>query len=253
MNFDNEISIAKSLENIDFSKDKDYYSKCVLLARYWITLSKSKDYIQKEIYKRLKSVYFDFGENVILTEVSNILKIAYIKGPLQYKIIRFCKEELDFIHSFNHLNFEKMLFIMFCAYKIEEDNEFSLKLRELMRLAKNSYNKTYCTNLLSKSYQNDIFDMKVSYGNTLKYFPTKKTLDLFNEENIILEITNFKNLVFYYLQYINHGNYIKCKRCGCIDRKNSNRQEYCVECSKEVQLICNREYMRKNKIWINRD
>ena len=137
-----------------------------------------------------------------------------------------------------------MTFIMFCAYKVEDDNKFTVKMSELMRLSNNSYSKKYCTSLLSKSYKNEIFDMN-NFHNVLKYYPTQKTLDLFNENNIVLEIENFKNLVYYYLEYIGSGRYIRCKKCGCIDKRKSNSQEYCVECANENQLLYNRIYMRK--------
>lgn len=244
MNFDNEINYAKYLENIDFSKDENYFSKCVTLVRYWRTEGKEEKFIFEEIYKRLKSVYFDFGDNMIFIETNNILKIASAKGPLQKKVIKFSSEELDFIHSFKQLNFEKMLFIMFCAYKIEESGKFTIKTTELMKLSKNGYNKKYYISLLSKSYKNNIFDMD-SFHNTLKYFPTENTLSLFNPDNIVMKIEDFKNLVYYYLEYINYGRYIRCKKCGCIEKLKSNKQEYCTECAKENQLLYNREYMRK--------
>lgn len=244
MNFENEINYAKHLENIDFSKDENYFSKCVMLVRYWRTEGKNEKSIFDEIYKRLKSVYFDFGDNMIFVETNNILKIASTKGLLQKKVIKFSKEELDFIHSFNQLNFEKMLFIMFCAYKIEESGRFTIKMSELMKFSKNGYSKKYCTSLLSKAYKNNIFNMD-SFHNVLKYYPTEETLDLFNPNNIVLEIENFKNLVYYYLEYISSGRYIRCKKCGCIEKKKSNNQEYCIECANENQLLYNREYMRR--------
>jgi hypothetical protein len=246
MNFENEINYAKHLENVDFSKDENYFSNCVTLVRYWRTEGIDEKSIAENLEHILKNIYYDFGDNMIFAEEDNILKIASAKGLLQRKIIEFSKEELDFIHSFNHLNFEKMLFIMFCAYKVEETGKFTVKAKELMRFANNGYSKKYVNDLLSKAYQSGLFDMDC-YHNTLKYFPTEKTLSLFNPDNIILTIDNFKNLIFYYLQYIGIGNYTTCKNCGCIIKRVSNNQKYCDECKREARANSQREYAQSRK------
>lgn len=243
MNLNNEITYAKSLENISMYNDTNYYSKCIILVRYWRTIGKSTEFIRSELYKRLCEVYRDFGENFVNADEENILNIATAKGLLHESIIKFSKEELDYIHSFNQLGFEKFLFIMFCGYKLSDNNNmFSIKYKEVMRLANNTYSKKYCTSLLRKSYQNEIFNMRNFYNN-LMYFPTDKTLLLYNPNNITLEINNFKNIVYYYLEYIGQGKYIRCKECGCIEKLKTNNQLYCGECAKKNI----REYDRNRK------
>lgn len=40
----------------------------------------------------------------------------------------------------------------------------------------------------------------------------------------------------YYLEYLGIGRYTRCEECGCIVEKKSNRQKYCTDCARIVNI-----------------
>lgn len=58
----------------------------------------------------------------------------------------------------------------------------------------------------------------------------------YKNNNIVLQISNFKNIVYYYKKYFNQDRYIFCDKCSCIELKKTNSQKYCKDCAKEVHL-----------------
>lgn len=66
------------------------------------------------------------------------------------------------------------------------------------------------------------------------------------ESDEILKIKDFRNLGYEYLAYSGE-NFIRCKKCGILIRKKSNKSTYCKECSEEMNYINKLEWDRKNK------
>lgn len=246
MKFNDTISVAKSLENKQMNFNFKYFPDCVLLTRYWITIGKTDEEVYNLLYDKLKTVHNDFGGYIANSDTVRIINMAKKLGSIKDYTIQFSQQELDYIHGFNSLPLEKVLFIMFCAYKIEDSHRFIMKQSEVMNFAKNSYNKTYADNIIGRILDDGAFETDI-YHNNLRYYPTQKTLDLFNEDNVVLVINDFRNLVYYYLEYIGEGKYGRCENCGIIISKRSNRQKYCAECRKILHNLVSKKSMGKKR------
>lgn len=59
-----------------------------------------------------------------------------------------------------------------------------------------------------------------------------------HNDDVVMEITDFRNLGFQYLQY-HGGNFIKCQNCGVttkVNGKHSGGKKYCAECANAIQI-----------------
>jgi len=67
-------------------------------------------------------------------------------------------------------------------------------------------------------------------------------------KEIVITITDFENIGLY-LDYYNEVKGVKeCENnCGCIIKIKSNKQKYCDNCAKEMQLQWQRDSMKKNR------
>lgn len=246
MKFNDTLSVAKALEDKKMKLNARYFSDCVLLARYYITIGKTDSDIYSLLYNKIKNMDENWGGLFANNDTPNIIKVAKKLGKLQDYSIKFSKQELDYIHNFNSLPLEKILFIMFCAYKIEDKHRFEMKQSEAMKLANNSYTKKYADTLIGKILDDKSFEAKI-YHSELIYYPTQKTLDLFDANNIVLEISDFRNLVYYYLDYINASNFSTCDNCNVIMIKTGKHQRFCPDCRKIFQNERSKDCMRKKR------
>ena len=90
------------------------------------------------------------------------------------------------------------------------------------------------TGLISFSNKNDNLNLKVNF------------FDIDGET--VLEITDFRELGYEYLNYIGDGNFIRCSECKRLVRKKSKHDystKYCNECSKIVFNEQCKQNMRK--------
>ena len=88
------------------------------------------------------------------------------------------------------------------------------------------------TGLISFSNKNDNLNLKVNF------------LDMDSEP--ILEISDFRELGYEYLNYIGDGRFIRCSECNRLIRKNGNNTHYCTECKNTKRLETKRNWWSKN-------
>ena len=87
------------------------------------------------------------------------------------------------------------------------------------------------TGLISFSNKNDNLNLKINF------------IDM--ESESALEISDFRELGYEYLNYIGEGNFIRCSECNRLIRKTGKRDKYCSECKKEKQLEWDLKYKKK--------
>lgn len=238
MKFDEEFTNVEAKLQRYKPNSSRLFGDNILFARYWITIGKQETYIKSMIYKNLKPFFVEIGDNIVYEEVNRIYQIAEHKGPLKSSTVYFSKPELDAIHSFKRKNIELLLFVMFTAYKVEEDTKFEANCNELFKYAMiSTRDYEYRNRILYEINKTGLLDVGI-YRHKFKYFVTDTTVNLYDPDEIVMEINNFKNLAFYYCEYFNldYGSvkYFRCANCGCIDKKLSNRSKYCRECSKLI-------------------
>lgn len=164
--------------------------------------------------------------------------------------IEITQSELDKISEVDNLKCQKLLFTMLCYAKlynaISENNNgwVNTDIQELYRVARVTVkyrkdkflflNDIEKTGLISFSNKNDNLNLKVNF------------FDVDGES--VLNINDFRELGYEYLNYIGHGNFVRCTECNRLVRKKSKHDystKYCNECSKIVFNEQCKQNMRK--------
>lgn len=159
------------------------------------------------------------------------------KYPLrEIDSIGITQSELDKIAELHNVKYEKLLFTMLCYAKlyntISENNNgwVNTDIQELYRVSRVTVkyrkdkflflNDIEKTGLISFSNKNDNLNLKINF------------FDMDGES--VLDISDFRELGYEYLNYIGDGKFIKCKTCNKLFRTSSNNKINCNECQKEI-------------------
>lgn len=172
------------------------------------------------------------------------------KYPLrEINSIGISQSELDKIAELDNIKYKKLLFTMLCYAKlyntISENNNgwINTDIQELYRVARVTVkyrkdkflflNDIEKTGLISFSNKNDNLNLKINF------------FDM--DSKSILEITDFRELGYEYLNHIGDGKFMKCSECGRLVRKNNNRQKYCNECYKRINSEMTNKRQKENR------
>lgn len=252
-----ELAFAKRVENSEITDTYYSFKKGVILAKYYF----SQGYSEKEVRNKIESKFSildgSYNYNIKYIKINRIIEQAKQSPELVSKSINFSKEELDFIHSFKDVKIERIYFILFCISKFY-GNLFYFYDREIFELAQIPWNGQYSKTTFSFLIQNGylyIEERGMSNNRKIRklfYSLTDKVISLFNEDNIVLTISNYNNIVFYYLNYFKLDKFIFCKDCGSIELWQKNKIR-CPECSKARTLEIKRKKWMLNRTVINED
>ena len=224
-------------------------STLFLLAKYY----RQKENLNKEqtfnkLNEFMEKNYKNYNSATWEDIIEDISKKAN-KYPLrEIGSIGITQSELDKITELYNIKYEKLLFTMLCYAKlyntISENNNgwVNTDIQELYRVARVTVkyrrdkflflNDIERTGLISFSNKNDNLNLKVNF------------LDMDSES--ILEISDFRELGYEYLNYIGDGRFIRCSECNRLIRKNGNNTHYCTECKNTKRLETKRNWWSKN-------
>lgn len=225
-------------------------STIFLLGKYY----RQKENLDKEqtvnkLNEFMVANYKNYNPALWEDTIEDIAKKAN-KYPLrEISSIGITQSELDKITELYNIKYEKLLFTMLCYAKlyntISENNNgwVNADIQELYRVARVTVkyrkdkflflNDIERTGLISFSNKNDNLNLKVNF------------FDMNNES--ILEISDFRELGYEYLNYIGNGKFIRCSECHRLVRKTNNKCLYCNECAKMVQNKQKHEWDTKNR------
>lgn len=205
------------------------------------TVNKLNEFMVKN-YKNYNSALWEEG-------IEDIAKKAN-KYPLrEIDSIGITQSELDKIAELHNTKYEKLLFTMLCYAKlyntISENNNgwVNTDIQELYRVARITVkyrkdkflflNDIERTGLISFSNKNDNLNLKINF------------FDMDGES--VLEISDFRELGYEYLNYIGDDKFIRCSECSRLVRKNNNRQKYCNDCYKRINSEMTNERQKENR------
>lgn len=228
-------------------------STLFLLGKYY----RQKDHLDKEqVFRKLNEFmlqnYKNYNSALWEDIIEDISKKAN-KYPLrEIDYIKITKSELNKISEVDNLKYQKLLFTMLCYAKlynaISENNNgwVNTDIRELYRVARVTVkyrkdkflflNDIEKTGLISFSNKNDNLNLKVNF------------FDVDGES--VLNINDFRELGYEYLNYISHGNFVRCSECNRLVRKKSKKDfstKYCHECAIIIQNQQKHAWDSKNR------
>lgn len=172
------------------------------------------------------------------------------KYPLrEIDSIGITQSELDKIAELHNVKYEKLLFTMLCYAKlyntISENNNgwVNTDIQELYRVSRVTVkyrkdkflflNDIEKTGLISFSNKNDNLNLKINF------------FDM--DCKSVLDINDFRELGYEYLNYIGEGKFIRCTECNRLIRKTGNRQKYCNECYKKINSEMTNNRQKENR------
>lgn len=156
--------------------------------------------------------------------------------------------ELNKISELSSSKYQRLLFTMLCyakLYNIISPNNNGWVNTDIQEIYKTSrvivkhredkflyLNDIEKTGLISFSNKNDNLNLKVNF------------IDM--QGDSVLEIKDFRELGYEYLNHIGDGKFVRCKCCEKLIRKTNNKCLYCSDCAKHVKNEQNKTYYKKN-------
>lgn len=214
-------------------------STLFLLGKYYrVKENLDKGHTFNKLNEFMKNNYKNYNSALWEDTIEDISKKAN-KYPLrEIDSIGITQQELDEISEINNLKYQKLLFTMLCYAKlynlISENNNgwINADIKEIFRVARVSVkhrndkflylNDLERTGLISFSSKNDNLNIKVNF------------VDIGNEH--VLDVDDFRELGYEYLNYIENEKFIRCTECNRLVKKKSTHDystKYCSECAKK--------------------
>ena len=242
---DNSYTLAQQIEDSGKLKESNYRQEGALLCKLWMAYNWSEDEIRSRLYKRVNSLYPMISEQAKLHDVSIMYSMATNMPPLRKDYIVFSKEEIDYIHSLDNVQAERILFAILYLYK-KRGGEFKMVKAELKKVACVNWNPNTVQSYMTYLVQNGYVKSRI-FRSKLLYSVNDDLASLYNEDNKCIEVSVEKNIAYYYLNQIGCGKYFYCSRCGCIDEiKTAKWCNYCKECARVINIekTINRQKMK---------
>lgn len=234
---ENRYEYAQQLYNSCKYKECKISYQLALVARYMEYIGKTEEEIRAYLFKILKK-NFD-NRNIINSYFLEASKIKSNLPPARTDSLKFSDSLLEYIHSANNKDIEEFLFCFACLYFYKySKRKYFITLSEVFSLTKNRIKRG--SGLFYYLYHNEFIEIKI-YKYKEYIVPKEEfILELENnyKEEYSLEISNFINLSYYYLNYFNMGRFGFCEHCNSIYKKlpKSNNSKYCVNCKRIMKI-----------------
>ena len=220
----------------------------IILVKYW----KYKGFGEYEIRKFLKDMMVDyeylFNRNILERKINRAITIGMKFDLLTGINIEITDKEIKLINSLDKIELRKMMFVLLVVWKFRGmPKRFKISNEDLMKLSQVRVNNSTFWNYIYQITQTKMLSM-VEYKNKSYY---RIHIDTF-EENSILKINDFDNIIYYYLSLVEPEKYNLCEECGKIIKLTSNRQKYCRSCfvkqRREYKTEKEREYRLRGQL-----
>lgn len=240
MTFDDEYT--KALEAFEKKKltHRTYLTDTVLMKRLANQEPEKYPEIDKKIITLLSPLFPVYDEEGFSYKIKTINKLAEKLGNLETKDLYFSKKELDFVHSLKNIDLEKILFILMCFSKMSKYDYFKFTDSALRSESCLGCGKQRLYKMLFTLNEMEILKNK-HYKSEIEYYFTENIKNLYSEDDIVLIISDKRNVINYYLKYIGKGSYIFCEKCGKLEKRTSNVQKFCRDCSLKIPKECREE------------
>lgn len=225
-------------------------STLFLLSKYYRQNKKlSERKTVEKLNEFMKKNYKGYNEALWEDIIEDISKKGKKYLIQEIKSINITQKELDKISKLTNVKCEKLLFTMLCYAKLyntlsETNNGWiNTDIKEIYRVARVSVkyrndkflylNDLEETGLISFSNKNDNLNMRINF--------------IDNDSDVVLKITDFRELGYEYQNYIGDGKFIRCFECRRLVRKNGKTDKYCNFCATAKRLETKRNWWNNNQ------
>ena len=226
-------------------------STLFLLGKYF----RQKEYLNKEqtfnkLNEFMQQNYKNYNSALWEDIIEDISKKASKYSLRELNSISITQSELDKIFEVDNLRYQKLLFTMLCYAKlyncISENNNgwINTDIKEIYRVARVTVKHRNDKFL----YLNDLEQMElISFSNKNDNLNIRVNFVDMNGKSV-LDLSDFRELGYEYLNYIGKGKFIQCKECKKLIKKNQKTGrplQYCTLCANIIQNKQNREWQKK--------
>ena len=260
----NELKYAEKILKDGFMTHYHRY-ELKILVKYYKEIQNKKASERKELvyafcqehiekFNRVK--YFRIINSALLYGSKRLSKLITIESiPITENEIKYINGlELDEIHK-------KILFTFIVKNKLNKEmskqiygksseynffggkNESYKEVFEMSKLS-NSLNINNIVNTLSNNGYVDV----VNRGRINLLFI--ENIDVSEIDKIVMNITNFDNVGYYFDWYNGNDKFIRCENVGCeeVIKKTNGNMKYCTDCAKEKQFNQKKEWDKTKRI-----
>lgn len=224
----------KNKENVNFDN--------IILVKYWKYRGFTENVIRKQLKLTMNEYQNLFNRDILDYKVNRAIRIGMKYDLLTNVTVEITDKEIDLINTLETIELRKIMFILLVIWKFKGmPKRFRVSNKDLMDLSGVKVNSDTFWNYIYQITQTKMLSM-VEYKNKSYY---RIHIDV--DGNLLFKISNYDNLINYYLRLIEPNKYKECEECGAVIKITSNRVKYCKRCWKEKQLEWQRESWDKNK------
>lgn len=243
--YEDSMSNAVRIYNENRFAPNKSISEAAYLIRYLRYEGEPEDTIAETVKKLFYNIYGVPSRPDMSVYYNKSVKFADKLPPLQPLSVAFTKNELDYIQSLNNIYGEVFVFCALVAYKYKvttnQDAKFDVLwndafsptingLRTFCSIGRNVYEKIYDFVRNTDCIETTIFKNK----DIIKFDDNLLSLDC---GEIALEVDNFTNIAYYYLEYIGKIGCFRCQNCGTILQRRRGGVKYCKVCARRANII----------------
>lgn len=198
----------------------------IILVKYWRYRGLNEDEIKKQLKYIMTDFKYLFNRNILEHKIRKAVKIGMKHDLVTGTIVEITDKDIEAINFLPTIELKKIMFVLLVVWKFKKLSRFVISNRDLMQLSKVNVSYGTLCNYLHQIIKTKMLNVEV-YKGKLHY-----RIHIDSGDNVILRISNFDNLVYYYLQLLEPDKYKECENCGAIIRITSNRKKYCRKCWK---------------------
>jgi len=200
----------------------------IILVKYWKYKGLNEKEIKRELGKLMSKYQYLYNSKILDSKIKKAMGIGMRYELVTGKVVEVFDKEIELINQLKTIEQRKMMFVLLVMWKFRGMKSFRIKNKDLMDLAK--------TKLYNKIFWDNIFQLTQSGMLSMKQYRNKDyyVVNIKEEGKAVIKISNYKNLIYYYLALSKPESYSYCKQCIAPIKLTSNRKMYCRECRKEI-------------------
>lgn len=218
---------------------KSIKQKIDLFARYnYFILHKTDEESYKSIVSWMKIHQNIFSENNYAILINDLIKKAPKHPFYHINNLIITDNEINIITAQNNLRYEKILFILLCLAKLQQqslgfDNGLVYyDIVELFKMARVSVKASEREQILHDLYVQKLIDLPVKNSSKCLFVKYLDSNIIVDSKHLIYTIdeNDSNELAYYYLKYVKNEKIVRCTKCHRLIKKNNKFPNICSEC-----------------------
>lgn len=258
INIFNEEKYALDILSKGFMSNKQGLELFILAKYYRFKCSKNKKECKELLKQFCETQTDDYKNSDLYKKVNATIEKAYGKDAvfLNIKHIEFNEYELSYINSLNISPVcKQVLFCLWCCNKLnikagQSDKWVNISYTELKKFCNLSNGNMI--KIMNELYTNNLIFVSDRCAICLTFL---ENYDIYFNECVHTTLSpvksywveDFKTCGLWWQKFNGNKKVIVCSDCGVLTIRNSNRQKYCKDCSKERELERYDRYNQKRE------